>query len=154
MDMKFKATESRKRQPQNSRRPLMFAHAVDESAVGNSHFWFKGLEPRPRKIPLVCHTCRKLFIDWSTRPQALSGCNVCSCREPLAAMWLVGVGLVLAGLVLGTCGMQLIRTSELKNQSGQVAEGKLAMARIRAAGTRCEGRGSHSVHVECVFTVW
>ena len=40
-----------------------------------------------------------------------------------AAMWLVGVGLVLAGLVVGTCGMHLIRTSELKNQSGHITEG-------------------------------
>ncbi|CAE7641986.1 tas [Symbiodinium sp. CCMP2592] len=43
-------------------------------------------------------------------------------------MWLVGVGLVLAGLVVGTCGMHLIRKSELKNQSGHVAEGKICFA--------------------------
>ena len=38
-------------------------------------------------------------------------------------MWLVGVGLVLAGLAAGTCGMHLIRKSELKSQSGHIAEG-------------------------------
>ncbi|CAE7936458.1 unnamed protein product, partial [Symbiodinium sp. KB8] len=43
-------------------------------------------------------------------------------------MWLVGVGLVLAGLVLGTCGMHLIRVSELKKQSGHVAEGRICFA--------------------------
>ncbi|OLQ11009.1 hypothetical protein AK812_SmicGene5206 [Symbiodinium microadriaticum] len=35
-------------------------------------------------------------------------------------MWLVGVGLVLAGLAAGTCGMHLIRKSELKSQSGEL----------------------------------
>ncbi|CAE7855262.1 unnamed protein product, partial [Symbiodinium microadriaticum] len=43
-------------------------------------------------------------------------------------MWLVGVGLVLAGLVVGTCGMHLIRTSELKSQSGHVTEGRICFA--------------------------
>ncbi|CAE7243991.1 unnamed protein product [Symbiodinium sp. CCMP2456] len=43
-------------------------------------------------------------------------------------MWLVGVGLVLAGLAAGTCGMHLIRKSELKNQSGHTAEGELCFA--------------------------
>ncbi|CAE7394596.1 unnamed protein product [Symbiodinium necroappetens] len=43
-------------------------------------------------------------------------------------MWLVGVGLVLAGLVVGTCGMHLIRTSELKSQSGHFTEGRICFA--------------------------
>ena len=44
-------------------------------------------------------------------------------------MWLVGVGLVLAGLVVATCGMHLIRKSELKNQSGHIAEGWHGMSK-------------------------
>ena len=42
---------------------------------------------------------------------------------PRTDMWLLGVGLVLAGLLVGTGGMHLIRTSELKKLSGHVLEG-------------------------------
>ncbi|CAE7802696.1 unnamed protein product [Symbiodinium sp. CCMP2456] len=43
-------------------------------------------------------------------------------------MWLVGVGLVLAGLLVGTGGMHLIRASELKTQSGHISQGRTCYA--------------------------
>ena len=56
-------------------------------------------------------------------------------------MWLVGVGLFLAGLVVGTGGMQLIRASELKTQSGHISQGQRPCHERRGWGHELLGQG-------------